>query len=194
MIVLGGLTAWLGLIEAPLPAAIEQGRATIPIWRLLALAAAVLPVLALASPLADLEEVATSRLRAAQRTYLAVLSLAGAAIYLGLSALAVPVSVVGMMARSWLGWLGLALLAGAVLGWRLAWTLPVTVAVVLWYWGLHGEQYRWWEFSARPIADLPSLVVSVALLSVGLVAYAATPWRRSRWRTLRAARSRRNVS
>ncbi|GGM32395.1 hypothetical protein GCM10012279_59180 [Micromonospora yangpuensis] len=96
-------------------------------------------------------------------------------------------AVLAVIARSWLAWLGLALLAGAILGWRLAWTLPAATAVVLWYWGYSGNQeYRWWEFSARPHDDLPSFLLSVALLAVGLTAYAATPWRLRRWKSMAA--------
>lgn len=179
-IVVGALTAWLGLIEAPLPMAIEQGRPTVPLWRLLAMGAAVLPVLALTSPLADLEALATWRLRVMQRWYLAGLAAGSAVGYLGISALGLRPSVIGIIARSWMAWFGLALLAGVILGWRLAWTLPATVTVILFYWGHRDDGYRWWEFSARPYDDLPSLLLSAALLAVGVTAYGATPWRRHR--------------
>jgi hypothetical protein len=178
---LGVLTAWLGLREAPVPAAVDGGLATIPLWRLLAMGAAVLPVLALHSRLADLEVVMTRRLRRCQRTFLGTMSLGCAAIYLGLSAITLQPLVLVIIGRSWLAWSGLALLAGALLGWRLAWTLPTTMSVVLAYWGYHGrDQYQWWEFSARPHDDLPSLVLSTAVLAAGLVAYGTTPWRRRR--------------
>lgn len=180
-VVLGALAAWIGSVEAPLPAAVNQGQATVPLWRMIAMGAAVLPVLALTSPLAGLELAATQRLRTMQRLYLAGLSTSCAAIYLASCAIVLSPAVVGIIARSWIAWFGLALTAGAVLGWRLSWTLPSAVAIVLWYWGYHEDQrYQWWEFSARPHDDLPSLLLSVTLLVAGLAAYAATPWRR-RW-------------
>lgn len=186
MVLLGALVTWFGMVEAPLPRTVEHDTAFVPLWRLLAMGAAVLPVIGLASPLAGLELAATRRLRSMQRFYLAGLGIGSAVIFLGISALTTQPAVVAIMARGWMGWFGLALLAGAVLGWRLAWTLPSVVAVVLWYWGFGGnDQYRWWEFSARPYDDVPSLVLSAALLAVGLAAYAATPWRRRRltfWR------------
>ncbi|MFF3867198.1 hypothetical protein [Micromonospora sp. NPDC001898] len=181
-VLLGALAAWFGLIQTPIPTAIEDGRAIIPLWRMIAMGAGVLPVLALTSPLADLELVATQRLRSMQRHYLAGLSTGCVAIYLAICGTVLHPAVVAIIARAWIAWFGLALLAGAVLGWRLAWTLPAATAAVLWYWGYSGSQhYHWWEFSARPHDDLPSLFLSFALLAAGLVAYAATPWRRRRW-------------
>jgi hypothetical protein len=191
---LGVFTAWFGMVEAPLPMSIDQGAPAVPIWRLLAMGAAVLPVLALHSSLVDLEVVQTRRLRAMGRRYLSGLGLGCAASYLGICALALDPSVVGIIARAWFAWFGLALMAGAALGWRLAWTMPSVVAVVLWYWGYGGDgRYRWWEFSARPHDDLPSLFLTAALLVLGLIAYWATPWRRRRWifwRTGRPSRQR----
>jgi hypothetical protein len=99
-----------------------------------------------------------------------------------MNALVIRPQALAVLARAWLAWFGLALLAGALLGWRLAWALPSGAAVVLWYWGLQGnDQYRWWEFSSRPYDDVPSLLLSVALLAIGVTAYIATPWRRRRW-------------
>jgi hypothetical protein len=185
-VLLGALTVWFGMVRTPLPQAAVQDSVIIPLWRLLAMGAAVLPVIGLTSPLADLELAATRRLRSMQRRYLAALGVGSAVIFLGISAFVMQPSVIAIMARGWVGWFGLALLAGSVLGWRLAWTLPTVVAIILWYWGFGGnDQYRWWEFSARPYDDVPSLVLSAALLAVGLAAYAATPWRRRRlvfWR------------
>jgi hypothetical protein len=177
-VLLGGLTAWLGMREAPVPTAAPEASGVIPIWRLLAMAAAVLPVIALHSRLADLEVVATRRLRSAQRAYLAGMTGICAAVFLSISSIMIPPHILAIMGRSWLAWAGLALLAGVLFGWRLSWTLPAGTATVLIYWGYGGDGYRWWEFSARPYDDLPSLLLSFALFAVGLFAYAATPWRR----------------
>lgn len=179
------VVAMLGTFEAPLPAAVEEGQARIPIWRLLTMAVAVLPVLALHSPLAELEAVATRRFRHGQRIYLAATVLGSALVFLGGAAIALHPLVLLIIARSWLAWFGLALIAGVLLGWRLAWTLPVLVAVILFYWGFAAGEYRWWEFSARPPDDVASLLLSLALLCAGLIAYRATPWRRRTWRRWR---------
>lgn len=185
-VALGALTAWQGTAEAPVPTAVEIGTAAMPMWRLLALGAAVLPVLGMHSRLADLEAVATRRLCRFQRAYLAGTALACLVIYVGVSAIAVPLTILVTMVRSWLGWFGLALVAGVILGWRLAWTLPALISTILIYWGYQGGGgYEWWEFSARPSGDVPSLLVSVTLFGIGLGAYWLTPWRRRRlalWR------------
>ncbi|GAA1641912.1 hypothetical protein ACFQY4_22550 [Catellatospora bangladeshensis] len=190
-VVCGAVTALVGSWEAAVPTAVEQGRAVIPLWRMMAMAVAVLPVLALDSRLSDLEVVATRRLRRLQRLHLAWMSAACLAVQAGLAALAVHPLLLIVIARSWLAWFGLALLAGALLGWRLAWTLPAAAAVILWYWGFAGDgRYQWWEFSARPHDDVPSLLLALVLCSAGLVAYSLTPWRRRapRMRALRPGR------
>ena len=171
----------------------EQGPGRIPLWRLVAMGAATLPVLALHSQLADLEQGVTQRLRQMQRRHLAGMGLGCAVIYLGFATLTLHPLVLLVIGRAWLAWYGLALLAGVVAGWRLAWTLPATVAVILWYWGYQGDgHYYWWEFSVRPYDDIPSLLLSVSLLGIGLTAYSVTPWRRRRWlRTSPAKSSRR---
>lgn len=144
--------------------------------------AAVLPVLAIQSHLTGLEEGATRALRRMRRIHLAAMAAGCAAIYLSIAALTLHPLILLVIARSWLAWYGLALLAGVLIGWRHAWTLPATVAIVLWYWGYQGGEYRWWEFSVRPHDDLPSLLLSVALFAAGLIALSATPWRRHRLR------------
>lgn len=69
-VLLGALTAWFGLVKTPIPMAAGSDGTTIPLWRMIVLGAAVLPILALYSSLADLEQVATRRLRSMQRRYL----------------------------------------------------------------------------------------------------------------------------
>lgn len=184
--VLGGFTAWLGDHKVSLPAAVPGGVTSVPLWQLVTMGAAGLAVLGMHSRLADLEEVATHRLHRHRHRYLTVMSLACAAIYLGLGAITLPHAALLAIGRSWPGWCGLALLAGAILGWRLAWSLPAVGIIVLTFWGnLPDGQPRWWAFHAHPYDHLPSLLVSLALLAAGVAAYLATPWRRRRLRPWR---------
>ncbi len=180
--VLSVAAAWAGLRTAPVPAMDSDG-ATVPMWRLLAMGVSVLPALGLHSNLRHLEEAATAHHRRAERYYLGGLSIACVGMFLAVASLGMQGSVLVIVARSALAWLGLALMSGRVLGWRLAWVLPVVVLSALVYWGGSagdGEDWAWWEFSARPGDDVPSLLLSAGLLACGLVAYAATPWRRKR--------------
>jgi hypothetical protein len=131
------------------------------------------------SHLADLEQPLTRRLRRFQRGYLIVTAVGSALLYLGIAAVTLPLPLLITGARSWAAWYGLALLAGVVLEWRLAWTLPALTAVILWYWGYADGHFAWWEFSARAPGDLRTLALSAALLGVGLAAYWLTPWRRA---------------
>ena len=183
-VLLGVLTAWIGLREVPVPIALEHGNATLPMWRLLAMGVGILPALSLHSNLRDLEETSTERHRRAERRYLLGLSLACAGVYLVIASLTLHLWLLAIVSRSLSGWLGLALMSGRILGWRLAWAFPVAASCILAYWGAAagtGNNYAWWEFSARPHDDVPSLLLTACLLAGGVLAYSATPWR---WKRL----------
>jgi hypothetical protein len=171
------LTALLGSYTAKLPSAADGGT-VLPLWRLLTLAVAVVPVMSLHSSLAALEVTATRRFRRSQTLYLSLTTVAATTAHLLVSAITVPVPVLLVMLRSYPAWLGLALFGGVLLGWRSAWTIPVGTAAILWFWGISGGRYHWWDFSGRPYDDVPSLLLSLCLLAAGSIAYCATPWRR----------------
>ncbi|MER5645888.1 hypothetical protein [Streptosporangium sp. NPDC002524] len=181
-VLLGVLTAWAGRYEAPVPTASGDGDATLPMWRLLTMGVGTLPALGLHSALRGLEEVGTDVHRRAERRYLLCLSLACAGAYLAVAASALDLPVAGIILRSLPGWLGLALVSGRFLGWRLAWVLPAGALCVLVYWGSTGDggHHEWWEFSARPHDDVPSLLLSLCLLLGGVTAASATSWRAAR--------------
>lgn len=184
-VLFGGLAAWVGSYQAPVPAALETGTATIPLWRVLAMGAAVLPVLSLHSPLADLEAAVTGRQAHMEGCYLVGISCAVAVLYCAVAAITLHPLLLAVMVRSMLGWLGLALVAGRLFGPRLAWIGPSVATCVLSYWGRSGPGggYAWWEFSARPHDDLAGLSVSAGLLGLGTLFHWAAP--RSRWRRRR---------
>ncbi|WP_189170176.1 hypothetical protein [Pilimelia anulata] len=176
-LLLGILTAALGKYAVALPAATED-RAVVPMWRLLAMGAGVLPALALHSSLADLEQ-QTSTIRKMERRYLAGVATATGLAYLAAAAVTLPITLIAVLARSIVGWLGLSLLSGRFLGWRLSWGAPIMIFAVLVYWGTggDGQVYEWWEFSARPHSDSASMALCLVLFAVGVCAQAMTPWR-----------------
>jgi len=178
-LLLGGFTAWLGLRQAPVPTAAQDADAALPVWRLLTMGAGMLPALGLHSRLRDLEEMSTRPHRQAEQRYLIGLSVACAAAFLAFASMTLNPAQITVVARSLLGWLGLSLISGRLFGWQLAWALPLAVSGVLTYWGGGaGNGYTWWQFTARPHNDVPSLLLSACLLAAGALAYSASAWRR----------------
>ncbi|WBB97000.1 hypothetical protein O7543_19680 [Solwaraspora sp. WMMA2080] len=161
----------------------ENGQVSVPLWRMLAMAASVFPVLALQSNLGALESVATAHLKRLTWLYAVAMAITCWLLYLVPAGITLPIEALAITLRALIAWYGISLLSGVILGWRLAWAMPVTTIVFLWYWGYSSQgYYLWWEFTARPPNDVPSLILSGALLLIGIVAYSATPWRRYRLR------------
>jgi hypothetical protein len=182
--VVGLLTLWIGLEVASVPTGRLDGSTRVPVWRLLAMVVGIGPALGMHSRLADLEETGTARHRRAERRHLLDLFLACSGIYLALAALTLSPDLLGIIVRALPGWLGVALVSGRLLGWRLAWVLPSVVLCVLMYWGIEPDgAYAWWEFSARPYDDPRTLLLSAGLLGAGILAFCVTPWR---WRRVTA--------
>lgn len=175
---LGLVTALVGHQSSPIPTA-DVRVAPPAAWRILLLGPAVLPVLALYSPLASLESVSTEQFHRVRARFLVVMASLCSGIFLAASAVVLPPSLVEHVARSIPGWTGIALISGCTLGWRLAWVLPVCLMCPMLYWGIpdpHG-QYPWWEFTARPTGDVCALVLNGALLGMGVFLSCLTPWR-----------------
>jgi hypothetical protein len=147
-------------------------------WRLLAMSLGVLPTLAMHSELDSLEDSSHSTARSTLAFYFFPFTLLLCTVYLTLATIGLSLSTAAIIARSIPGWLGLALIGGRVLGWRLSWVFPAGATCFLVYWGGNGPGvYSWWEFSARPYNDLPAAIVSLLLLLIGILAYWVTPWR-----------------
>ncbi|WP_409074656.1 hypothetical protein [Micromonospora chalcea] len=178
-VIAGVLTMLIGAHSVAMPMAVNGERGAISIWRMLAIIPGILPALSLHSPLGDLEQMSTRSFRRYERAFLGIVSLLCAGTFLICSAFSFNLQTVAVIARALPAWLGLALIGGKLMGWRLSWTLPTFAATVVWYWGYQGEgRYAWWEFTARPFDDSWSLLLSMALFGLGLLAYEATPWRR----------------
>lgn len=186
-VMLGVTVALIGQRSAAIPVLINRSAPALPTWRLLAMGAGVLPALSLHSSLSDLEHVSTSKHREVERRYLVAVSGVCMGAFIGGAAVSLPMNVVLVVFRSLLAWLGLALVSGRVLSWRLAWVLPaVVLAMLLGAGGGGGGQYAWWEFSVQEYDNLPSLLLSLLVSACGLLAFASTPWRiagvRRAWR------------
>jgi hypothetical protein len=139
--------------------------------------AGTLPALGIHSSLRDLEAVATDIHRRMQRRYLFGLLLWCVGLQVSAAAMTLDTPTVLTTSRSLLAWFGIALIAGTCFGWPLSWTGPVGVFGLLAYWGVAGDGYAWWEFSARPAGDVPSALFSVCLFGAGISCYGVTRWR-----------------
>lgn len=76
--------------------------------------------------------------------------------------------------RSMLAWMGLALLSGRLLGWAMAWLIPVASIFPLVYYG----DRQWWDWTTSPAYAFATWFASLGCLLVGVVAFEATPWLR----------------
>jgi ABC-type amino acid transport substrate-binding protein len=133
MIVVGVVVGGWGSFEACTPAATDSGGSQVPIWRLLAVGSALLPVLTLASPLQALEAAASLPYHRVRCFVLAgALATSSACILTG-AVVGLDVAVASLIARALLAWFGLALVSGRVLGWSHSWVLPSAVMCVLLY-------------------------------------------------------------
>ncbi|MFG3000704.1 hypothetical protein [Streptomyces sp. NPDC048340] len=147
---------------------------------MLAMFAAVLPLLSLHGPMAELEASGTKRFHRGRAVRLVALWIASITLFLGVSAVEVEARVLETMAVALPGWTGLGLLSGRLLGWRQSWGLPALALCILTYWGVPGTdgEYPWWEFTVLSASDHPGgLALSLALCAIGVLAYALTPWR-----------------
>lgn len=179
------LAALFGSTKVGLPTA-GGGAPTVSFSRLFAVAAGVVPALTLVSRMSDLEA-AHGRSFARCRTIVltAALALSGALVVLGTFVGGGGLDGALGTSRAVLGWFGLALVSGRLLGWNQSWALPWTVTAAVLYWGFDSNQarYRWWEFTAQPADHVPSAALVLVLLLAGMIAYSLTPWH------LRALRS-----
>lgn len=159
-----------GQIEAPLPNVTGEGEGVVPAWRILALAIGILPTTLLQSPFAALEEVRTKRIHAFEIAVLACVVTSLWIIFLAFASFAVSTGVLVVMLRSLCGWLGLALLSGLLLGWRLVWVLPIGVFCICILFGVPSEtgSYPWWDFSAAPSHQVFPAMVSGGLMTCGI--------------------------
>jgi hypothetical protein len=178
--VLGVCVAWFGDKAIGIPAATHDGGGSMPLWHPLSLAGATIPVLASYSTLEDLEVAAAKPLARFRYLYL-VASGCLSGIVLILSSLSLDRSPYWLMAESTLGWLGMALISGRVLGLRLSWALPLLACVVIEYFQVP-TPLSWWALAETGSVPWRSLLISACVLAAGCLSVWLTPWRLNRLR------------
>lgn len=165
--------AWAGhwLSTRPL---LDGTTARLPVTVALAVAVAVVLAGTLHSPADELER-GTPRPWAGWR---AGHALAAAAAGAALVAPVLPAAVYGQVSllRNTVGLLGLCLVTAAVVGPRLAWSLPLAyVASVYLAAGIRDDQGRQvWAFVMQPAASTAALVSAVVALTAGTAVWSAT--------------------
>ncbi|MEU5941041.1 hypothetical protein ABZ807_18020 [Micromonospora sp. NPDC047548] len=180
--VLCALLPFIGAFLVPVPSeGADGGVALVPAWRILAVAVAFGPVLSCHSPFGEMEAATGRNWRRTQAGVLTVNATVCALLFTATCWVLFGGSLAVLVLRGILGWLGISLLAGRLLSWKLAWVGPLAVLPLMIFWGFEQSGFRWWEFTARPIDDLRAWMLTTGLAAAGVAAYAASSWR---WRAL----------
>ncbi|MEU7021182.1 hypothetical protein ABZ990_11070 [Streptomyces sp. NPDC046203] len=168
------LSAFFGGTRIALPSIGSASLSTaVPYRQELPLLSAVFLTAAFGGAMSAHEETGARTMHRLHSAYCVALTLTTCALSFGTEALAVGPEHGVVFVRSVLIWLGLALLSIRLLGQQLGWALPTASAFLLiWY------PLNWWDWTVNPATDLLSWVLAATALAVGVVATAATPWRR----------------
>jgi len=163
-LLVAGLLAWFCLVRYDgLP--LDLAAVALPL-----LPAVVIGVTA-RSPFGDVEVVASRPLPLFRVLYLAGLLVIGAALLISAAGIA-GVALRLAFARTLVGYTGLALLCGRILGYRLAWLAPLTYAAVT----LYLDATSRWAWPKQVPVEGWSLFCALVLGALGLLAAAqATP-------------------
>lgn len=167
-----------GAFLIPMPSeSADGGVALVPAWRVLAVGVTFGPVLFCHSPFGEMETATGRNWRRTEMVVLIVNSLVCTTMFTATCLIVFGGDLAMLVLRGIIGWMGIALLTGKLLGWRMAWVGPFAVLPILIFWGYQYPAYRWWEFTARPIGDLVAWAVVAALAGLGTVAYVCNSWR-----------------
>ncbi|MEV6522258.1 hypothetical protein AB0M43_09980 [Longispora sp. NPDC051575] len=171
---------FVGSIMFSVPAAGDSGVASVPGWRIIAAGATFGPVLFCHSPFGEMESATGRNWRRVQLGVLALNATACSLLFFLTSLMVFGGPMALLVLRGIIGWMGTALLAARLLGWRAAWVGPLALLPIMIFWGTEGpQQYAWWEFTARPIDDPAAWVTAAGLLALGAGAHLVDRWR---WR------------
>lgn len=95
-----------------------------------------------------------------------------------LQAVALEPAEAFLVVRNYLGFLGIGLVSGRLIGWQFCWALPLLSLFPLTYFPRNADgDLNWWVFIVAPPGDLTSWIVVVFLLISGAIAVALSPWR-----------------
>ncbi|WNI30147.1 hypothetical protein [Streptomyces sp. ITFR-6] len=168
------LSALFGGTHIALPSIGNGGITTgLPFRHELPLLSAVFLTATLGGAMSEHDEMGGAAMHRLRGAYCALLTLTACAFSFGTEALATGPAAGAVFVRSVLIWLGLALLSAKLLGQQLGWAIPLASALLLiWY------PKTWWDWTANPPTELCSWAVAGTALGAGVVATAATPWRR----------------
>ncbi|MFI9249421.1 hypothetical protein [Streptomyces sp. NPDC053069] len=167
------LSAFLGGFEIPLPS-LDGGAATgIPFRRDLPLLSGVFLAAAGTSSMHAYERAAGPRYFRLLGAYVLALTVVASLCSFAVQGLAAGAHTGVSFVRSMLIWFGLARVSARVIGWNLAWVLPVaSVFPLIWL-----SDGAWWDWTAAPAADPVGWGTAAVSLSLGVLLTAATPWR-----------------
>ncbi|MGW7071894.1 hypothetical protein ACWGII_11515 [Streptomyces sp. NPDC054855] len=168
------LSALFGGANIAIPSIGSGGVSTgVPYRQELPLLTAVFLSAALDGAMSAHDAMGASTMHRLRAMYCTALTLTVCAFSFGTEALAGGADSGVVFVRSTLIWLGLALLSAGVLGHQLGWAVPLaSVLILIWYPG------NWWDWTAKPAADPFSWAAAAIALLLGVMAAAATPWRR----------------
>lgn len=180
LILTAALCACVPLVGAflfPAPSAgVRGGMLYVPGWRFLTVGVAFGPALFCHSPFGEMEAATGKNWRRAELAVLLVNAVLCAMMFTATCWIVFDGTTALLILRGIIGWMGIALISGRILGWRAAWVGPLAVLPVVIYWGHGGIGYRWWEFTSLPPGDLGSWSVAGGTAIGGAVACLFSKW------------------
>ncbi|MFF5230962.1 hypothetical protein [Dactylosporangium sp. NPDC000521] len=172
----------VGAFLFPAPSeGVRGGILGVPGWRFLAVGVTFGPILFSQSPFGEMEAATGKNWRQVELLVLLVNIVACVTLFTVTCWVTFNGPTALLILRGIVGWMGIALASGRILGWKAGWVGPLAVLPVVVYWGHGSTGYRWWDFTSLPPANPGSWVVVGCLAAFGATTYVFSKWR---WRHL----------